>query len=417
MLDSIREILATISKNKLRTTLTAFAVAWGIFMLIILLASGNGFNNGVMSNFSGQAKTYVIVYPGRTSMPYNGLPVGRGMRFDHRDFNMLRNDIPEVEYLSAGMGTTLNISYGEEYVSMGLEGATHELSNIINITIKDGMGRFINRTDNIERRKVIVLHPDHVDVLFKGEDPIGKYVIGNGAAYQVIGVYGSSDQFYNNNPPAYVPLNTAQMLYNRGYGFWYLEFTVTGLNTLEENEAFNTRLREKFGQLHRFDPKDRSALYIYNNAKDALEIQNVFGMINIFLFIVGLASMVAGIVGVGNIMVITVKERTREIGIRKAIGASPASILRLIIFESIFVTTCAGYIGIVAGVGLTELVSSFLPENNPGESMPTMFLDPTVDMTTVLGATLLLIICGVVAGLLPALRATRVKPIEAMRAE
>ena len=417
MLDSIREILATISKNKLRTTLTAFAVAWGIFMLIILLASGNGFHNGVMSNFASQAKTYAIVNPGITSMPYKGLPVGRRMRFDHRDFNMLRNDIPEVEYLSAGMGTTISISYGEEYVSMTLEGATPELSQIVNIGIKEGMGRFINRTDNNERRKVIVLHPDHIDVLFKEEDPIGKYVIGNGTVYQVIGVYGSSDQFNSDNPPAYIPLNTAQMLYNRGYGFWYFEFTVTGLNTMEENEALNTRLREKFGQLHRFDPKDRSALYIYNSAQNALEIRNVFGMINIFLFIVGLASMVAGIVGVGNIMVITVKERTREIGIRKAIGASPASILRLIIFESIFVTTCAGYIGIVAGVGLTELISSFLPQGNQGGDMPTMFQDPTVDMATVLGATLLLIICGVVAGLLPALRATRVKPIEAMRAE
>ena len=417
MLDSIREILATISKNKLRTTLTAFAVAWGIFMLIILLASGNGFHNGVLANFANQAKTYVDVSPGRTSMPYNGLPVGRRMRFDHRDFNMLRNEVPEIEYLSAGMGTSLTVSYGEEYLSMQLESASHELSNIITIRIKEGMGRFINQIDNTERRKVIVLHPKHVDVLFKDEDPIGKYIIARGIVYRVIGVYGSSDQFNSNNPPAYIPLSTAQTLYNRGYGFWFFEFTVTGLNTMEENEAFNTRLRERFGQLHRFDPKDRNALYIYNSAQEALDIQNVFGIINIFLFIVGLASMVAGIVGVGNIMVITVKERTREIGIRKAIGASPASILKLIIFESIFVTTCAGYIGIVLGVGITELVSSFLPESDPSGEMPTMFLNPTIDMATVFGATLLLIICGVVAGLIPALRATRVKPIEAMRAE
>jgi putative ABC transport system permease protein len=232
--------------------------------------------------------------------------------------------------------------------------------------------------------------------------------------FQVIGVYGSSSQFNSNNPPAYIPLSTAQMLYNRGYGFRYLEFTAIGLNTMAANEAFNQRLREKFAALHGFDPKDRSALYINNSAEDSLEIQKVFGIINIFLVIVGLASMMAGIVGVGNIMDITVKERTREIGIRKAIGATPASVLQLIILESIFITTCAGYVGIVLGVGLTELLGSLI--KNQVENT-TMFLNPTVDLGTVFGATFLLITCGVVAGLIPALKAVKVKPIEAMRAE
>jgi len=185
-----------------------------------------------------------------------------------------------------------------------------------------------------------------------------------------------------------------------------------GLHTAAANEAFNQRVREKFAALHGFDPKDRSALYVSNAFERSLEIQQVFGIINIFLFIVGLASMMAGIVGVGNIMVITVKERTKEIGIRKAIGASPSSVLRLIIFESIFVTTCAGYIGIVLGVGLTELLSTLLKSEVGDE---TMFLNPTVNMGTVFGATLLLIICGVIAGLIPALKAVKVKPIEAMR--
>ncbi|MCL2727927.1 MAG: FtsX-like permease family protein, partial [Bacteroidales bacterium] len=172
--------------------------------------------------------------------------------------------------------------------------------------------------------------------------------------------------------------------------------------------------RQKFAALHNFDPNDRSALYINNLFEESLKIQKVFGVVNIFLIIVGLASMMAGIVGVGNIMVITVKERTREIGIRKAIGASPGSVLRLIIFESIFVTTCAGYIGIVLGVGLTELIGSFLSNQVDGT---TIFLDPTVNMGTVFGATFLLIVCGIIAGLIPALNAVKVKPIEAMRAE
>jgi putative ABC transport system permease protein len=415
-IDTIREIISTIRRNKLRTFLTGFAVAWGIFMLIILLAAGNGFQNGVMSNFSGRAINAVTVYPGRMSMPYKGLPAGRNIKFDFRDFNLVRDKVPEMEFLSAGMNTTLTVSYGDEYVSVQMEGGTADIKHIKNVKIKDGMGRFVNKIDEKLRRRVMVIHPDQQKVLFKDENPIGKYVTANGITYQIIGVYGSSAQFNNNNPPAYIPLSTAQMLYNKGYGFRRLEFTVTGLHTLEANEAFNIRLREKFGALHGFDPTDRSALYINNSAQRAIETRNIFSIISVFLIIIGLASMMAGIVGVGNIMVITVKERTREIGIRKAIGASPLSVLKLVILESIFVTTCAGYVGIVLGVGLTELISYGLSQSS-GESRMTIFSNPTVDMGTVLGATFLLIACGVVAGLVPALKAVKVKPVEAMKAE
>jgi putative ABC transport system permease protein len=415
-IDSVREILATIKENKLRTVLTGSAVAWGIFMLIVLLASGNGLRNGVTSNFSGRATNSVRVFPGQMSLPHKGLPAGRNIRFDFRDYYMAKDKIPEIEYLSARIYANLTVSYGEEYVSLSAYGGTSDLAFISNIKIKEGMGRFINKVDDKMRRKVIVIHPDHQKILFKDENPVGKYVTANGIAYQVIGVYGASADFNRNNPPAYIPLTTAQMLYNRGYGFNNLEFTVKGLNTLEANEAFSMRLREKFGALHGFNPEDRSALWIRNNAEDAIQTNNIFNIINIFLLIIGLASMMAGIVGVGNIMVITVKERTREIGIRKAIGASPASILRLIILESIFVTTCAGYVGIVLGVGLTELAGMMMASQSSGGN-GTVFLDPTVNMSTIIGATVLLIVCGVVAGLIPAVKAVKVKPVEAMRAE
>ena len=410
--DFLREILLTMKNNKLRTFLTGFAVAWGIFMLIVLLASGNGLRNGVLSNFSDEAKNYVAVYPGWTSMPYKGNPVGRRIRFNQKDFDLVRDKVPEIEYLSARMSLNPTLSYNKEYTAARLEGGTSELAFIASIGIKEGMGRFLNKTDDLMRRKVMVIHPDQQSVLFKDEDPIGKYVNVGQIVFQVVGVYGSSNQFNSSSPPAYIPLSTAQMLYNRGYGFSSLQFTVNGLHTAAANEAFNQRLREKFAALHGFDPKDRSALYINNAFEQSLQIQKVFDIINIFLFIVGLASMMAGIVGVGNIMVITVKERTKEIGIRKAIGASPASVLRLIIFESIFVTTLAGYIGIVMGIGLTELLSKFIKGQVEDT---TMFLNPTVNMGTVFSATLLLIICGVVAGLIPALKAVKVKPIEAMR--
>ena len=414
--DTIGEIVSTIKKNKLRTALTGFAVAWGIFMLIILLAAGNGFRNGVMSNFEGRAINAVTLWPGRMSMPHNGLAAGRNIRFDQRDFNLLKREIPEIEYLSARVNITKNVSYGAEYVSMNLNGCTADAMHIKNIGIEEGKGRFINMVDEKYRKKVIVIHPSHVKVLFKDEDPIGKYVTADGTNYQVIGVYGRSSDFNNNNPPAYIPLATAQMLYNRGWGYRSIEFTVTGLNTLEANEAFNDRLREKFGKLHGFNPKDRSAMYINNSAQNAIETQNVFSIINMFLVIIGLASMVAGIVGVGNIMVITVKERTREIGIRKALGASPMSVLKLIIIESIFITTCAGYLGILFGMAITELAGYLMGMGGSGGEV-NVFLDPTVDLGTVTAATLLLVACGVVAGLIPALKAVKVKPIEAMRAE
>ena len=417
MLDALREIIATMKKNKLRTLLTGFAVAWGIFMLIILLAAGNGFKNGVFANFEDQAKTYVIAHPGRTSMPYKGFSTGRRIRFDQRDFDMLRHEVPEIEYLSAGIGNTLTASYGEEYLSMEIQGGTAALQHINNIRIKEGLGRFINQVDEQQRRKVVVIHPEQQKVLFKNENPIGKHLNINGIIYQVIGVYGSSDEFYNNMPPAYIPLSTAQMLYNRGYGYWFLEFTVNGLHSMAQNEAFNERLRQKFGRLHHFDPSDRSAIYLWNAAQEALEIQKVFGIINIFLIVIGLASMMAGIVGVGNIMAIVVKERTREIGIRKAIGASPASVLRLVLFESLFVTLCAGYVGIVLGVGVTELASFLIESAATEEENFTMFINPTVNMGIVLLATGILVAAGALAGLVPARRATKIKPIEAMRAE
>lgn len=415
--DSIREILSTIRKNKLRTFLTGFAVAWGIFMLIILLASGNGLQNGVMANFGDQAKNTVYMWPGRTSMPYRGMSPGVRIRLDQRDYDFLRHKMPEIEYLSASIGRTANMSYGNEYGSWYLEGLTPDAAYIQSIKLLDGQGRFINDLDMQNRRKVVVITPDMRKVLFKDEDPIGKYILADNIAFQVIGVYDDSN-LRDNDPSAFIPLTTGQMIFNRGYGFWNMTFTVKGLNTLEENQAFGNRLREKMGQLHKFDPKDRSALGMWNTAEEAIQIGKVFNIIGIFILVIGIASLMAGIVGVGNIMLITVKERTREIGIRKAIGATPASILWLIILEAILITTVAGYVGIVLGVGLTEFISAKMADTAAASSDGmSIFKDPTVDLGTVVGATIFLIVCGVLAGLMPAVKATRISPIEAMRAE
>lgn len=413
--DSIREIFSTIGKNKLRTFLTSFAVAWGIFMLIILLAAGNGLKNGVTSNFSRRAQNSVTLWPGWTSMAYKGLPTNRQIKFDQKDYDLIRNKIPEVEYVSVRLSQRVTLSYEKEYGSWDIDGVSQDASIINNLKVANGNGRFLNKMDVDNRRKVIVLSPDMKKVLFKDKNPIDQYVIAdNNIAYQVIGVYDNED-IYDNNPPGYIPFTTAQMLYNKGYGFRRIDFTVVGLPTKEANEKFVERLRQRMGTLHNFDPADRSALYVRNTAEDMLEAQSIFFIITAFIIVIGIASLLAGIVGVGNIMLITVKERTKEIGIRKAIGATPFSVLKLIIFESILITTVAGYIGIVIGVGITEGISTIMA-NAPSDG-PSIFKDPTVDLSTVIWATVVLIVAGTIAGLIPALKATKVSPIEAMRAE
>ncbi len=413
--DSIREIFSTIGKNKLRTFLTSFAVAWGIFMLIILLAAGNGLKNGVTSNFSRRAQNSVTLWPGWTSMAYKGLPTNRQIKFDQKDYDLIRNKIPEVEYVSVRLSQRVTLSYEKEYGSWDIDGVSQDASIINNLKVANGNGRFLNKMDVDNRRKVIVLSPDMKKVLFKDKDPIDQYVIAdNNIAYQVIWVYDPED-IYDNNPPGYIPFTTAQMLYNKGYGFRRIDFTVVGLPTKEANEKFVERLRQRMGTLHNFDPADRSALYVRNTAEDMLEAQSIFFIITAFIIVIGIASLLAGIVGVGNIMLITVKERTKEIGIRKAIGATPFSVLKLIIFESILITTVAGYIGIVIGVGITEGISTIMA-NAPSDG-PSIFKDPTVDLSTVIWATVVLIVAGTIAGLIPALKATKVSPIEAMRAE
>ena len=411
--DSLREITSTISKNKLRTLLTGFAVAWGIFMLIILLAAGNGLKNGVTSNFSNRAKNSITIWPGWTSMPYGGLPADREIRFDNKDYDLIRNKMPNVEYVSPRIRQGSTISYNKEYGSWSLEGVTPDAAYINNLEVTSNNGRFINKIDISQRRKVIVISEEMRTILFKDENPIGKYVVAGNLAYQVIGVY--EEQTGRNSPPAYIPFTTAQALYNKGYGFRQIDFTVTGLHTLDENNAYIEQLRQRLGKMHGFDPKDNSALNVRNTAADSMNTESIFSGIDFTIWIIGILSLIGGIVGVGNIMLITVKERTKEIGVRKAIGATPMSILRLIIFEAILITAVSGYIGMSMGIGVTEIINSALA--NASADGPTIFKDPSVSLDIVIKATAFLIVAGVSAGLIPAIKATKVNPIEAMRAD
>lgn len=411
--DSLREIFSTISKNKMRTALTSFAVAWGILMLIILLAAGNGLRNGIMHNFADRANNTVTVWPGYTSMPYKGMSTGRRIIFDDRDLKYIKDHFPEVEYISATARGSADIEYKDEYVSITLNAVTPDYTKINYLNILQG--RFINELDMKHRRKKIVLHPNHVDVLFGDEDPIGKFVKTRGLIYQVVGVFEETGS-YSMDYSAYIPLDAADIVYRPRWGYRPIEFTVNGLDTKEKNDAFIEKLRVELGKLHRFDPADRSTIHAWSTAEAMLEINDVLGILTIFIVIIGVASLMAGIVGVSNIMLITVKERTREIGIRKAIGATSGSVLRSVIIEAVLITTMAGYLGILLGVGFTEFASErwFSGADDGGFAM---FLNPTIGLSSVFWATALLVVCGTIAGAIPAMRATRVKPIEAMRAD
>lgn len=417
--DNFREIWSTVKKNKLRTFLTGFSVAWGIFMLIVLLGAGNGMRNGIIYNFDNFSANQINIWPRWTSKPYQGMQSNRRIRFVSEDFETLAILNPEVDLKSAVVYRSDTLSYKEEYNSYSLQGVHPDMAGINKIKMPVGSGRFINEIDILEKRKVIVLSPRMKTVLFKSEDPLGKFLKAGHIAYQVIGIYETEDN--NNNAPAYIPFSTAQTLYKNGYGLDELYFTVNGIKTKEESEAMDQRLREQFAKRHRFDPEDKRALGLWNMVEDFIMLNGMLSGITVFIWIIGIGTLTAGVVGVSNIMLITVRERTKEFGIRKALGATPFSILKLIIVESIIITAVFGYIGMVAGIGITELINMVMESMQAGQTVSrddmTIFRNPTVNMTIALASTGLLIIAGVVAGYFPARKAVKITAIEAMRHE
>lgn len=421
--DGLREIWSTIKKNKLRTALTGFSVAWGIFMLIVLLGAGNGLRNGVMYNFRNYSQNMVEAWTRYTAMPYKGMQPNRRIRFTEEDFEAISRLHPEIVLKSATVSRSDTISYGSEYLTGSMNGVYPDHAAINFVNVLSGNGRFINDLDIRGKRKVIVLSPRMAEVLFRDQSPLGAYVKAGNIMLQVVGVY--KDENNNNNAPAYIPFSTAQTLFNRGYGFSSMVFTVKGVVTEEENEAFNQRFRAGMARRHRFDPEDRNAIGMYNLANDFRMFNGMLNGITLFIWVVGIGTLMAGVVGVSNIMLITVRERTREFGIRKALGAKPRSILGLIIFESIMVTAVFGYVGMLLGIGLTELINYGMEmaqagaeavAANPGENL-SVFRNPTVGLGISLAATGVLIIAGVFAGYFPARKAVKISAIDAMRAE
>jgi len=412
----LQEILSGLKQNKLRTILTGLSVSWGIFILIILMSAGNGLKNGVTSNFSTRATNMVQMWSGRSSLPYKGLKSGRSLNFAEKQVGDLEEKMVETSDQTGVIEKTMIVTFHNEYGSFTIKGVRPTYNDIFNLKFEQGNGRFINIADLNNQNKVIVIDKKIAETLFKNTDALGNYVKVGEVMFKVIGINTKKERFGDGS--AYIPFTTAQSIFNPDKKFYNMAMKVNGLKTKEENDQFNDRLKQTMAQSLRFDPKDTQALWLWNSQRDYIETMKIFGGISIFVTIIGIFTLIAGIVGVSNIMLVSVKERTREIGIRKAIGAQPAGILTSIIIESILITTVFGYIGMVAGVGLSEIVNFVLQQSAAqSDTGMSVFKDPTVDLAYVFISTAILIIAGVIAGYMPARKAVRIKPIEAMREE
>ncbi len=417
-INTIQEIMSSLSRNKLRTVLTGLSVSWGIFILIVLLGAGNGLSNGVSSNFSQRATNTVQMWSGTSSLPYQGLKSGRSLNFAEKEIGAIDEKMTQSTNQTGIIEKQSTITYNNEFGSYSVKGVNPHYINVFNLIFDGAGGRFINELDLNSNNKVIVLDKKISDVLFKKTQPIGKYVKVGDVMFRVIGINSKKERWGDGS--AYIPFTTAQLIYNPDRTFHSMAMTVNNLKTKESNDEFNDNLKKTMSQSLRFDPNDTQALWLRNSQRDYIETMKIFAGITLFVSIIGIFTLIAGIVGVSNIMLVTVKERTREIGIRKAIGAPPASILRSIILESIIITTVFGYIGMILGIGLTELVNFIMVQSaaqNPSDTGMSVFKDPTVPLSYVLISTGILIIAGVIAGYMPARRAVRIKPIEAMREE
>jgi putative ABC transport system permease protein len=412
MLDGLQEIWFTLRQNKLRTLLTAFGVFWGIFMLILLLGAGRGMQNGIWQDFGSQVLDFTIVWSAETSIPFKGMGVGRKIHFDDADLAAVKQQVPGIRVISPethiGNG---NITYQGKVADAPIVGVPDDYFRIKD-DVPFNFGRKPNVLDTDETRKVVALGSKVAERLFAaGEDPVGKYIKVKDVAMRVTGVFDDKSNRGQNSNRVSLPQTTVRQVFGGGERndtIWIRP--QQGVDPFE----LEKQVLEVLKRRHEVAPEDRRGINSFNMAMPAQSVNALFTGINIFIWFVGLGTLMAGIVGISNIMIITVKERTKEIGVRKALGATPFSIVSTLLLESTLVTGVAGYIGLVFGVGLLELVSFTL--RKAGVTLP-YFLNPEVDFQVAITAILLLVGVGVLAGLAPAVRAARITPIEAMRAE
>lgn len=416
-IDLYREIWQAITKNKMRSTLTAFGVFWGIFMLVALAGAGKGLENGINKQFEGFATNAAFMWAEPTTVPFQGFKKGRNWNFDNDDMISLMHNIPEIEYLVPRLQAYKqsgenNVVYKDSYGTFQVQGDYPDLINVM--PMKMAKGRFLNEIDIQQNRKVCVIGSRVDEVLFaKGDDPIGKYIRVSGVYFQIVGVSSAEGNIQIGNDKketVNIPFTTVQQTFNYGDIVHYLSFTAKKEFQVSDIE---NRIIDILRNRHSISPDDQGAVGHINIERQFMIMSYLFMGISILTYIVGLGTLLAGVIGISNIMLVIVKERTKEIGIKRALGATPYSIIRQILMESTLLTLSAGYVGLLLGILLNEGLNAVL-QGGDGDSI---FLNPGISLSYGLNALLILVVAGGLAGLLPANRAVRVKPIDAIREE
>lgn len=412
--DNWQEIFATIRKNKLRTFLTMLGVFWGIFMLVIMLGAGNGLRNGVLKEFAGTATNSFYIWAQRTSKAYKGMQPNRSFNYTTVDTERLKL-LPELEVVSpinqlGGHEGTNNVIRGLKTAACEIQACYPNIAKISNIKMKDG--RFVNEMDINEKRKVCVIGPRVVEMLYKKDEKvIGTYIRVNGVYFMVVGVTVVTQGGNDGREQAQrinIPYSTFQNAFNYGNVVgWFAIKAKDNVSAEEAEKHVMSILKER----HKIAPNDLKAIGHVNLAVEYKKLNGLFIGIEVLVWIVGIGTLLAGVIGISNIMLIVVKERTKEIGVKRALGAVPAQIIGQIVLEAIFLTSISGYFGLVIGIGLLEALDSAI--GNSGE----MFTNPTVDLSVAIKALSVLILSGAFAGLIPASKAVAIKPVEALRTE
>lgn len=411
-LDRWDEIFETIRKNKLRTFLTGLSVASGIFILVILLGIGEGMRNGIAREFEQDASNLMLVYPGMTSKEYKGLNPGRRIQFKNEDYDQILRLYGDKLDKSASLYQQWGqvLTYGKESGSYQVYGSFPSYQVLENNTLTTG--RFINISDLDNSEKNMVIGQRIKLDLFKDEDPIGKYVQVSGVNFKIVGVY-TDPGGEREESRAIIPITTAQKAFGGGNDIARMYLTLKPEDDFDKSVVASTQFTAELDQFlkerHTVAPDDNSAIYVNNSLENAKRFFTLMDMIKLFFWGVGVCTIIAGVVGVSNIMLIIVKERTREIGVRKALGAQPLSIIGMVLHESIFVTAIAGFLGLIFSLALLEFV---------GPMIETQYIyNPTVNFTVAINTVFILVIAGALAGFFPAWRAARIKPIVALRNE
>lgn len=409
MIDRFNEIWTSISKNKLRTFLTGFSVSWGIFMLIVLLGVATGMKNGTMQQFADDAINSIWVNGGQTSIEHDGLQPGRQIQMTNDDYTIMA-DMEGVDKISARMNrwSGFVVSYKSESSVFTIRGVHPDHQYVEKTIVTEG--RYLNDHDVAQKRKVAVIGQKVAEeIMGDEENKLGKWVNINGIPFQVVGVFKDEGN-ENENSFVFLPISSAQLTFKGKRNISQIVFTMD-TEDLEFSKSMAAKVKATLAEQHNFSPADPRAVFVRNNFENFERIMKSINLMQLFIGAIGFMTIIAGIIGVSNIMIISVQERTKEIGVRKALGAKPMSIIGMVVMESLFITALFGYVGFVFGVFVLETVARFLPPGTKG------FANPTVNFELAISALIMLIIAGTLAGLFPAIKASRIKPIEALRDE